>query len=80
MCKLKNLCIHVIKKNQGLCALKNKIKNSLTINKDENEKIDIYIFDLTTRAFDTVVLNNLFIKIKFLSNQTIMEIDTLKID
>jgi len=44
MCKLKNLCIHVIKKNQGLCALKNKIKNSLTINKDENEKIDIYIY------------------------------------
>jgi len=42
--------------------------------------IYIYIFDLTTRAFDTVVLNNLFIKIKFLSNQTIIEIDTLKID
>jgi hypothetical protein len=57
-------------KNRGFFALKNKIKNSLTINKDENEKIDIYIYiyDLTTRAFDTVVLNNLFIKIKFLSN------------
>jgi hypothetical protein len=31
-------------KNWGFCALKNKIKNSLTINKDENKKIDIYIY------------------------------------
>jgi len=39
---LKNLCIHVIKK-QGLCALKNKIKNSLTINKNR-KYIYIYIY------------------------------------
>jgi hypothetical protein len=75
---LKNLCIHVIKK-QGLCALKNKIKNSLMINKNR-KKIYIYMFDLITWAFDMVMLNNLFIKIKFLSNQTIIKIDIFEID
>jgi hypothetical protein len=35
--------MHTCNKNQGLCALKNKIKNSLTINKNR-KYIYIYIY------------------------------------
>jgi len=67
--------------------VKNKEKKSLTINKNQNKKnkrhIYIYILKyliLQHVFFTRLGWKTLFIKIKFLFNQTIIEINTREIN